>query len=227
VLKFFKGGRKLTGSVRSNVSRQDFSREAVRSAVHASLQRLRTDYLDIFLLHSPPPEVMADRQLFDLLREIKQEGKIRHFGVSSPEFSVSARDLTLAGVSVVQTPINPAHNVAQNPLRQFESEKIGVIANQIFLSGKWLGTTDAAKDENNFRQLRERLETLASTKGISLRRLLIEFALIQPGIVSVLTGTTSPEHLKQNVADALSARVLSAAESERITREHLAAGAVQ
>src|SRR5579872_5310093 len=44
VLKKFKGGRSLAGSVRTNVSRQDFAPGVIRSCIESSLQRLRTDY---------------------------------------------------------------------------------------------------------------------------------------------------------------------------------------
>lgn len=60
----------------------DFSREHILAAVDGSLRRLRTDYLDVLLLHRPdtlmePDEVAA---AFDAL---EREGKVRHFGVSN------------------------------------------------------------------------------------------------------------------------------------------------
>ena len=62
--------------------RYDFSKEHILASVDGSLARLRTDYLDILLLHRPDvlvePEEVAEA--FDLL---KMSGKVRHFGVSN------------------------------------------------------------------------------------------------------------------------------------------------
>ncbi|WP_163536091.1 aldo/keto reductase [Gracilibacillus sp. YIM 98692] len=60
----------------------DFSKEHILSSVEGSLKRLKTDYIDVLLLHRPdtlvePEEVAA---AFD---ELKQSGKVRHFGVSN------------------------------------------------------------------------------------------------------------------------------------------------
>jgi aryl-alcohol dehydrogenase-like predicted oxidoreductase len=205
VLKYFKGGKNLASNVRSNVSRQDFTPQAIRDSVVASLQRLQTDYIDIFLLHSPPLVAISDPELGELLRRLKQEGKIRHFGVSSPDTAVLQSALKVAGLSVVQTPISPVQMVNPAVLTQLQSGKIGVIANQVFSSGKLVAGEPAESSE-----VKKSLDSFAAAKGISLQRLLIKFALAQSGVMSVLSGTTNPEHLKQNVAGALSADVLSA-----------------
>ena len=208
-LKFFKGGRELSGSVRGSVSRQNFNPGTIRNDVVNSLLRLGTDYVDVFLLHSPTQEAMADRELFEMLRQLKREGKIRHFGVSSPDSVVLERALSVAGLTVVQTPVNPVQTGDHSLLARFQSAKIGVVANQIFLSGKLLGTSDA---EGDVSRAKAGLESLAAVKGISLNHLLIQNVLAQPGVVSALTGTTNIEHLKQNVSDALAGSVVSVEE---------------
>src|SRR5579884_1551453 len=72
LLKHFRGGKNLASNIRSNVSRQNFAPDAIHKSIDASLQRLRTDYLDVFLLHSPPADVLLDEKLFELLRRLKQ-----------------------------------------------------------------------------------------------------------------------------------------------------------
>jgi aryl-alcohol dehydrogenase-like predicted oxidoreductase len=213
VLKYFRKGKETTGhirtsasNIRSSVSRQDFGVDAVRRAVERSLGRLRTDYIDIFLLHSPPVEVMADGALFEALRDLKRQGKIRHFGVSSPEAAVLAGALRVPGIAVVQTPVNPAQTGHAAQLPELQRAKIGVVANQIFLSGKLIGYAE------EFARVKAELEALAAAKGISLNRLLIQSALAQPSVAAALTGTTNAAHLKENVADALATNVVSAQE---------------
>lgn len=214
VLKYFKGGKNLTGAVRSNVSRQDFSVGAIRNGVESSLRRLQTDYLDIFLLHTPPLPIMAEQPLWNLLRQLQREGKIRHFGVSSHDPATLGSAMQLPGLAAVQTPVNPLQAGQLEILARLQTGNIGVVANQIFLSGKLLGSSATVTDEaREHAALIARLNSLAQQKGISLNHLLIKYALSRPGVVSVLTGTNSPEHLKQNVADALAAQpILSEAE---------------
>lgn len=67
-------------------SKTDFSPAHLRRALEASLRRLRTDYVDLYQLHSPPPEELSDDVVATLI-SFKKEGKIRAYGVSarSPE----------------------------------------------------------------------------------------------------------------------------------------------
>jgi aryl-alcohol dehydrogenase-like predicted oxidoreductase len=46
------------------------------------LNRLDTDYLDVFLLHSPPKAVSSDENVFEMLDKLKQKGMIRYYGIS-------------------------------------------------------------------------------------------------------------------------------------------------
>jgi aryl-alcohol dehydrogenase-like predicted oxidoreductase len=220
VLKAFKGGRNLAGSVRSSVSRQDFKPEAIRSGIEASLQRLQTDHIDLFLLHSPPMIAMEDAQLFEFLRALKQQGKIRHFGVSSQEAAVLQSAANIRGLSVVQTPINPLHAANASILATLANAGIGIIANQIFISGKVISVAASSDSEaKEISAIKSRLKSLAGAKNISLNHLLIKYALGRPGVASALTGTSNAEHLKENVADALSAAALTAEEVSVISGE--------
>jgi aryl-alcohol dehydrogenase-like predicted oxidoreductase len=211
VLKCFKPGKSLVRSVRSFTTRQDFTPGYIRVRIEASLKRLKTDYLDIFLLHSPPPEALSDPLLFESLRAMQQAGKLRHFGVSATDPAVARRALEIPDLNVMQIPISPARRDFQTVLSRLQAENIGLILNLIFLSGQLLPDRNAGEDPAILR-LKHNLETLAASRGASLNRLLIEYALGQPGVTSILTGTNNPEHLKQNVADALAPRLFSAGE---------------
>jgi aryl-alcohol dehydrogenase-like predicted oxidoreductase len=208
VLKHFRNTRKLTGNVRAQVSRQDFSPLTIRRSVVASLERLQTDHVDFFLLHSPTLQAMNDSGIFETLQALKQEGKIRHFGVSSPEAAVLERAFQIRGMGAVQTPVNPLSDNAAL-LAKLEASKIGVIANQIFLSGQLLAPSSSGSEDNQVRRVKDHLSSVAASRDVSMNYLLIEHALSQPGVVSVLTGTNCLDHLRQNVADALAVHAAS------------------
>jgi len=61
---------------------ENFSLAAIRSHTESSLRRLGVDTLDLIQLHCIPIEVLRQGEVFESLRQIKQEGKIKHFGVS-------------------------------------------------------------------------------------------------------------------------------------------------
>ena len=60
----------------------DFSKEHILEAVDGSLKRLRTDYLDVLLLHRPDT-LMEPEEVAEAFTALKDAGKVRHFGVSN------------------------------------------------------------------------------------------------------------------------------------------------
>ena len=61
---------------------QQTSPEYIRFALEESLKRLKTDYLDMYQIHNAKMEHIVDDSLFETLEALKQEGKIRHYGVA-------------------------------------------------------------------------------------------------------------------------------------------------
>ena len=176
---------------------QNFTPHAIERCVEASLKRLQTDRIDLFFLHTPDVRAMGNGALLEMLRGLKKQGKIRHFGVSSHDPEVLRAACRTEGVTAVQAPVNPCFRDTLAALPELNTARIGAVANRVFLSGKLLapGVDDAP--------LRERIERLRSARGATASRLLMQFALAQPGVACALSGTTDAEHLKQNVADAL------------------------
>ncbi len=78
-----KCGIRMKGQPDGNdLGRYDFSYEHIINSVNGSLKRLKTDYIDILLLHRPDPLVEPDEvaKAFD---ELYESGKVRYFGVSN------------------------------------------------------------------------------------------------------------------------------------------------
>ena len=73
----------------------DYAPDALRKSLEESLRRLKTDYVDLYQLHSPPEEVLnAPGAVNDLIDSLRREGVIRAFGVSvaRPEDGILAMD---------------------------------------------------------------------------------------------------------------------------------------
>lgn len=78
---------------------QNFSLQAFRAHAEGSLRRLGVDVLDLIQLHCLPIEVLKQGEVFEWLRQLRQEGKIRYFGVSvesmeEAQISIAQSDLT-------------------------------------------------------------------------------------------------------------------------------------
>src|SRR5919204_786803 len=76
---------------------QDWSPAHVRSALGASLSRLGTDYVDLYQLHNPRMDAIERDDLFSELDRLRDEGKIRHYGVALGP-AIGWRDEGLAAI---------------------------------------------------------------------------------------------------------------------------------
>jgi aryl-alcohol dehydrogenase-like predicted oxidoreductase len=61
---------------------QNFSADYVRSALEKTLQRLGTDYVDVYQLHNPPLRLIGQEGTYEILKILKREGKVRTWGLS-------------------------------------------------------------------------------------------------------------------------------------------------
>ena len=85
---------------------KNFEREAIRAHTEASLQRLGVETLDLTQLHCVPFEVLQRGEVFESLRELKREGKIRDFGVSVESMEEAQFCVRQEGVAALQIIFN-------------------------------------------------------------------------------------------------------------------------
>ena len=97
-----KAGIRLPSSPGVQTKHYDTGAAYLRDAVDQSLRRLKTDYLDLFLIHRPDPLTCMD-EIADVVQALKQAGKIRAFGVSN--FSVRQFDLLHAKTALATNQI--------------------------------------------------------------------------------------------------------------------------
>ena len=98
---------------------QNFTREAVRQHTEASLRRLGVEALDLTQLHCIPPAVLEQGEIFEHLRELRQEGKIRGFGVSVESMAEAHTCLKQEGLASLQIIFNLFR---QKPIRALFAE---------------------------------------------------------------------------------------------------------
>ncbi|HEX6765061.1 MAG TPA: aldo/keto reductase, partial [Polyangiaceae bacterium] len=126
---------RLPAAVRGTIV-QDFSPSYLKRAVEASLRRLRTDYIDLLQLHSPPLEVVERGEWQSALEELKRRGQIRYYGISCDSVDVGLAALRYPGVSSVQFLLNLLETGAAETLApRLADAKIAGVARECLANG--------------------------------------------------------------------------------------------
>ena len=160
----------------------------LREACEGSLRRLKLDRIDLYQLHAPDPKVPFEESV-GTLRDLRDEGKIRHVGVSN----VSVAQLRLARAIVpvvsVQNRFNLEDRSSADVLEECESEGLGFIP--------WfpLSRGALAESESATAEIAKRHE--ATPAQTALAWLLQRSPAMLP-----IPGTASIDHLEENVAAA-------------------------
>ncbi|MGE8078575.1 aldo/keto reductase [Peribacillus loiseleuriae] len=136
----------------------NYSYESVRSYCEDSLRRLNREVIDLYQVHCPATEIIRDGQVFDVLERLKQEGKVRHYGISVETVEEGLICLENTNVKSLQVIFNVFR---QKPLEVLLPEArrrgVGIIVRLPLASGLLTGkyTNDhvfEADDHRNFNE---------------------------------------------------------------------------
>lgn len=191
----------------------------IRQAVEDSLRRLRTDYLDLYQLHTPDPETPIEETI-ETLQDLVRQGKVREIGCSNFSVEQLRQAKRAAGhgpafVSV-QNEYSLFHLAPEQDgvLQECLDEKIGFIPYFPLASGLLTGKyrkgapaptgtrIDPSSDrlnDSNFDRI-ERLTAYAEGKGHSLLDLAFGYLLGSGAVCSVIAGATRPEQIHANAS---------------------------
>jgi len=193
---------------------QNFSPDYIRRAIDRSLRRMKTDYIDVFQLHSPSREIIEMGESITALEDARTQGKIRWYGVSCRAIEDAALCLGHPGISSVQIPINLLEFKGVSSLLALAAQKgVGVIARQPLASG-YLAQPLALVNKKPFsaekEKFKEKLEQarafqfLGHADGRTIAQAAINFVLGLSGVSVVIAGMSSQRHLLENLAAPLS-----------------------
>lgn len=185
--------RKSTARARSTLTRHNFDPNSVRRSLDASLGRLKSDYVDIYLLHSLPAEEMACSSVFEVLETAKHRGQVRHYGFSLTHLTPGLAPLLPVGVEVIGGPVNPSEEAGIVLLGELPA-RVGVVGYQPF-AGRSGGPGNVRLPTTH-----GRAADVARELGLSPAQVMIRFALQQPAVSAVVVGTSSLEHLSEDAA---------------------------
>jgi pyridoxine 4-dehydrogenase len=167
---------------------QDGRPERLRAACEGSLQRLRVERIDLYQLHSVDPSVPLDESV-GALAELREEGKIRHVGLSNVDARQLARAREVVPIVSVQNRYNLADRHSEGVLEACEREGIA------FLPWFPLAFGELTRGAG-------RLTDVAFAHGLSRAQVAIAWLLQRSPVMLPIPGTSSLEHLEENVASA-------------------------
>lgn len=193
----------------------NFSPSYVRFAVEQSLRRLATDYIDLLQLHNPPLGLIGDPETYQVLEELKTEGKIRFYGVSvhPPEEGTAAVEVTRP--DTVQIVYNIARREAEDHFfAAARAANVGVIAREPLANGLLAGRyrPDSMWDKGDIRArmprsyvaqvvaLGERVKQLAVQSGVTPAQLALRFVLDNAAVSVVIVGMKTVAQVEDNLS---------------------------
>ena len=178
---------RISSTIRGDRLPQCFAPEYIISSVEGSLRRLKTEYIDMFLLHSPPSHIIADGAVFDALDRLKSKGLIRYYGVScgsQEDALLCLRDPRILTIQIQGNLLGIG--ILENVLELADMRGVAIVVRQPFAQGHLL--THPAL-----------LEFVAKHPGRTPIQTALRFVLQLRGVSVVLIGMTSRSHLAENL----------------------------
>lgn len=218
-----KAGRRLHPHVAGGYNRQNLT-----AFVERSLLNLDTDSLDLLQLHCPPTQVYANPEVFAILDDLVQQGKIRFYGVSVEKVEEALQAIQYPNVQTVQIIFNLFR---QRPAEEFFAEalrhQVGILARVPLASGLLTGkfTRETQFSENDHRnynrhgdsfdvgetfagvdfesglQAVEELRSLVPP-GMTMTQFALRWILMFDAVTCAIPGAKRPAQVEENASAA-------------------------
>lgn len=190
----------------------DFSKEHILNSVDGSLKRLKTDYIDILLLHRPDT-LMEPEEVAEAFSILQSSGKVRNFGVSNQnpmqiellsrylnqkliinqlQFSIMHTGMIDSGINV-NTKFDGAIDRDGSILEYCRLNNITIQAWSPFQYGFFEGVF---LDNDKFPELNKKINEIAEDKGVTNSAIAIAWILRHPARIQAIAGTTNYNRLK-------------------------------
>ncbi len=215
-----KAGRRLNPHVAGG-----YNRENLTAFVERSLRNLNTEALDLLQLHCPPSEVYDMPEVFGILDDLMQAGKLRFYGVSVERVDEALRAVQYPNVQSVQIIFNMFR---LKPAEQFfpaaRERQVGILARVPLASGLLSGkmrpnTSFAENDHRNYNRHGEAFdqgETFSGVdyevglravdelrelvpEGASMAQLALRWILMFPEVTAAIPGAKNVQQAEDNV----------------------------
>jgi aryl-alcohol dehydrogenase-like predicted oxidoreductase len=189
-------------------------KNSVKRECEESLRRLQTDVIDLYQIHWPRPDEYIEEG-WEAMAELKDEGKVRHIGVSNFDVSQMERIGEIAPVETLQPPYNMLNRGVEEEILPYCGENdIGVIVYSPMRSGLLTGkmtpervanlpSDDWRRNAQDFQEPRlsrnlelvELLDEIGADHGFSPGEVAIAWTLRQPAVTAAIVGGRRPDQV--------------------------------
>jgi len=197
------------GSVLPDGTGKPWTEEVVAKTIDRSLKRLRTDVIDVMLLHTCDEETLRKGEALAAMVKAREAGKIRFVGYSGDN-EAAAYAATFSDIAVIETSINIAdHTNVDLLLPITRDQDIGVVAKRAMANAAWKQTREQPRLYRSYAATyHDRLIAMKlspADMGISgppeaaWPELAVRFTLSHPGVSTAIIGTLNPENALRNI----------------------------
>ena len=189
-----KCGIQHTGKTRGNkIKHYNYSKEYIIWSAEQSLQKLKTDYLDLFLLHRPSP-LLQPEEVAEAIAQLRKDGKIRDFGVSN---------FTPSQIALLETAIPVMGNQVEFSLTadtvMYDGTFDDILANKRF-GMAWSPLGDYFREDGErTKRIKKVLVDFQRKYKADESQLLLAWLLKHPAMIHPVVGTTNPKRLKDSI----------------------------
>ena len=186
-----KCGIQYMSENRSNtIKHYDYSKDYIIWSAETSLKHLKTDYLDLFLLHRPSPLMHPD-DISEAITTLKQQGKIKDFGVSN---------FTPSQVELVSNALDLSVNQIEFSLTQHSAMHNGTLDQMLLkhiIPMAWSPLGSVFREDNEqTRRIHKQLGELTDVYNATEDQLLLAWILKHPAKIHPVIGTTNQDRIK-------------------------------
>lgn len=170
---------------------------AIFSSVEKSLEELRTNYIDVFMLHDSDEEIMQHPRVISAFENLKKQGVIKASGISTYTPAETKSVIDSHNWDVVQVPFNLLDQRQNALFNQLEQAQIGVVVRSVLMKGLL-----SSRGENLHPALKEvemhikKYKPLQKATAMDLPSLATRFVLSFPEVAAVLIGIDKIEFLQ-------------------------------
>ena len=184
-----------------------FTRANIRAGVEQSLERMKTDHLDVVQFHiSPSRRVLEDNDSLAELRALQQEGKVRFIGMSGtiPEL---ADHIEMGVFDVFQIPYSVVEREHEDLIHKAAESGAGIVIRGGVARGVIVKDASIIEDYPEFLRpaFRARQRMWQETRiddlleGMTPMEFMLRFTISNPDMATTIVGTANPSHLRDNV----------------------------
>lgn len=171
-------------------------KEIVRNSLEVSLNNLKTDYLDLFMVHYADMDILQNEDVARIFAELQEENAVKNIGVSVYKTEETAKAIQSGIWDAIQLPFNLMDQSHGSCFDDAEEQGVGIIVRSVLMRGMLTGRKftmhEALKDVEKHV---EAYRAIAETYFGNFPEYATKFALKHPQVSSVLVGIDKEEYL--------------------------------